>query len=112
MNPHPIIAALAAERRAQRITQHQLAERTGWSKRTIAGAESGTTSPTLAFAVDYAAALGMAVAPFKSGYVQAPVRRETRRRCVCGVTYQVTRHNQIRKHQCTARAQHHPKEHA
>lgn len=101
--PHPLIVALRQLRHHHGTTQRALARRIGWSPRTIAGAEAGTSTPTVEFVEDYAAAFGaVLVLVHDSRLVLPGVRRvESRRVCAgCGVSYQVTRHGRIRKHGC------------
>jgi transcriptional regulator with XRE-family HTH domain len=56
--PHPVMAALRAERQRKKLTQRALAAHIGWSLRTIANAERGIICPKLEFVADYATGVG------------------------------------------------------
>lgn len=54
---HPVVAALTAERKAQLITQAQLAERAGLSRMTVQRLESNGLDPRLSTLQEMAAVL-------------------------------------------------------
>lgn len=60
--PHPLIAALAAERHRRGLTRGQLAARLGYKPQTIRTWEIGRSVPGLERLEDYAAALGCTLA--------------------------------------------------
>lgn len=60
--PHPLIAALAAERHRRGLTRGQLAARLGYKPQTIHSWESGRSVPGLDRLEDYAGALGYQLA--------------------------------------------------
>lgn len=73
--PHPIVAALRAERLRRGWTVRQVERHTGLSRSNIGGWERGEITPTLASAAKYAEALGrpLQLAPDNSAALAAVV---------------------------------------
>lgn len=57
--PPPLIPTLARERKAQHLTQAELAERAGLSRMTVQRLESGSLDPRLSTLLEMARVLGM-----------------------------------------------------
>ncbi len=56
---HPLIASLAAARKAQQLTQAQLAERAGLSRMTVQRTEGGDLDPRFSTLAEMARVLGL-----------------------------------------------------
>lgn len=57
--PHPLVAALAAERKRQGWSVREIAARIGWSVTAVGDWERGSRDPGISGVVDYACALGL-----------------------------------------------------